>query len=144
MTVLTVSAPPAMAPGKGVTEQLASGLVVVCTDSILFNDTSPVTVASLPENTLVVGAVCEVETAFAGTAPTLALGIAGDTGRHLATGDITATAVGFYEAFKAHNYTAVGTLIATIGGTGLSAGKARFWLLLRLASNTLNPIRPAM
>jgi hypothetical protein len=61
----------------------------------------------------------------------LSVGVSGATARHLATTDATVTAIGFTTVWRSHDYTAGNTIICTIGGTGLSAGTARFWLHYR-------------
>lgn len=120
----------AHAPGAGVAAFLKLTPILVVSDSVAFGDTSPVTAFTIPANSWILASYCQVTTAFAGTSPTLSLGVSGTTGRHMATGDITATTAGGYGVARPYRYTADTDLIVTIGGTGLSAGAAVFAILI--------------
>jgi len=130
---------PQGAPGAEVERFLRAASYWFFSDRILYTDTSPATIFRIPAGMLVTGAGCEVLTAFVGTTPVLSLGVSGVTGRHLATTDITATTLGFYETAKGWHYDVNADLIVTIGGTSLTAGIARFWIEVRF-NDTLQPV----
>lgn len=138
MTVqlITASQPPAYAPGKLVKEFLDQSSYVIKSDAVLFGSTSPASIFKIPDNTLVLEVICQIVTAFNGLLATLSVGISGTAERHLAVADIDVTTVGFYKGEAApYEYTTSNTLIATIGGTVGSTGKAYFWLRYRAKSN---------
>lgn len=126
---------PLFAPGKQVKDFLDMGLYTIKSDAINYNSASPVSTFDVDANTLVVGVIVQIVTAFVGTSPVLSIGVAGSTARHLATSDVTTTATGFTAIFKPFDYTSAATIITTIGGTGLSAGVARVWLVYRAKSD---------
>lgn len=115
------------------------GLIKVTAESqnINYNDSSPVVIGTIKANQkiLVVGAIVNIKTAFAGTSPTLDIGIATDPDRYADTADIVPTTAGIKIKFNAsgspaeENPTSDQNVLATIGGTGLTAGVASVRLL---------------
>jgi hypothetical protein len=105
-------------------------------EAVNFDSTSGLTVFEVPANSLVVGAVCQISTVFNGGIPSLCLGISGTTELHIARQDIDVRATGFYPSPRPfHEYTAKGTIIATIVPDGATTGVAYFWLAVRLNSD---------
>lgn len=132
MAVRNLLLPPAAASKIPFLAALLKKLVYVDrSDQIAYTDSSPVSLFNIPANTMVLGVVTEIPVAWAGTSPDLTVGVSGTANRHVQTGDVTETSTGFTATFRPHNYTAAATIIATIGGSSLSAGTARFWLLYR-------------
>jgi hypothetical protein len=105
--------------------------------SVNFGDTSPVTIGTIKAHShlLVVGAIVDIKTAFAGTAPVLDIGITADPDRYADQTEIAATTAGIKVIFGGaasraeENPSADQAVLATIGGSALSAGVATVRLI---------------
>lgn len=96
------------------------------TTTLAFGDSSPVTLFTLPANAIVDKVQIIVDTAFNGTAPTLSIGIAGNTSKYVGTGDVDLKTTNMYEVEP--GLVPVGSteaLIATYSADSSSAGSAR-------------------
>ena len=132
---------PFNAPGFHVPETLRDAVRVAVTEAMTYSATSPATttVCRVPANTLVMGALVEITTAFAGTSGTLSLGDSDSATVFLgATTDIFSTGIRpVSTSWLAKNYTAAQDIIATFSNAASdsSAGAARFWLLYKTESD---------
>ena len=104
---------------------------------VAFGDTSPVTIFDIPANTYVANVVLFVTTAWAGTSPTLDVGISGDADGWVDNQDVTQGTTGPYKGTSGNGaslvtngqlYTSATQIIVTIGGTNLTAGACRVQL----------------
>jgi hypothetical protein len=108
---------------------------MVRSDAVNYNDTSPVTIFTLPANTFLLSVTVEISTAFDGAIPSLAIGVSGDTDRHMLTSEIGVKTAGFYTASRPRNYTSQTDLLATIVASTATAGVAYVWLEYRAFSD---------
>lgn len=96
------------------------------TTTLAFGASSPVTLFTLPANAIIDKVQVIVDTAFNGTAPTLSIGIAGNTSKYTGTGDVDLKTTNMYEVEP--GLVSVGSteaLIATYSADSSSAGSAR-------------------
>jgi hypothetical protein len=94
---------------------------------VLSGTTSTVTgVNNIPANAVISQVLVTISTAYVGTAPTLSVGIAGNTSLFVASADVDLTRAGNTQSFVSAPGISIGgsaaPLVVTIGGTGLSAG----------------------
>lgn len=106
----------------------ASTAACVSTDttSLAFGTSSPLTLFTLPANAIIHKVQIVVDTAFNGTAPTVSIGIAGNTSKYVGTGDVDLKTTNMYEIEP--GLAPVGSteaLIATYSADSSSAGAAR-------------------
>lgn len=95
------------------------------TTSIAFGSTSPVTMFTLPANAVIYSVRVYVDTAFTG-APSLSVGISGNTSKYLSSTQVDLGAVNCYEVYP--TLAPVGSaesLIATYSAGGATAGAGR-------------------
>lgn len=128
--------PPAIAPGALVTEALHSGLYLASSDLVGITGT-PVSIFSVPANTIVYDVFAEIVAVYDGTTPGIDVGVAGATARHLPSADITEGTLGFYGNAKISpfKYTSAATIIVTLTLSGATVGSSRFYCLFRPLSN---------
>lgn len=128
-------------------EELLNDLnVKILKGVVRYDDTSPVTVFSIPANAFVVVAMVRIRTAFAGTSPTVDFGdedtadgfvpntsvTQGTAGFYPGDGELTEMGSYLYDATKKSVYKfypAAKDAIVTIGGTSLTAGIAEVYLI---------------
>lgn len=112
--------------------------------TVNYDDTSPVTVATLPAGSLILACVVNVSTLFEGTSPTLDIGDAGNDDGFFPAEDLVCTSAGWkhenvmtegtYLYDTTHKkyfklYASETAVLATIGGTNLTAGVADVYIL---------------
>lgn len=112
--------------------------------TVNYDDSSPVTVFTLKAGSFVAYAQVNITTGFVGTAPTLDLGYAADTDGLIPAATIDCANTGwkvggpgalgafFYDAtlhYYPQQLSSDTDIIVTIGGTGLSAGVAVFYII---------------
>lgn len=114
------------------------GIVKVTDESqdVLYTDTSPVTIGTIKanKNIIVIGAIVNTKTLWAGTTPTLALGITGTGDYYLTNTEIVCTEAGVKKLLSLktaleQSPTSDLNVIVTIGGSSLSAGVTSFRLI---------------
>ena len=127
--------------GNGVLSWGAAGNTAPCstmdTTTVAFGDSSPVSAFTLPANAIVDEVEVIVDTQFNGTAPTLAVGIAGTTSKYMAaTGNSLKADAG--SRYVAHpNHAPLGTeeaIIITLNADSSSAGSARVLVTFSIPS----------
>jgi len=132
---------PSNAPGFRVAEFLRDGVRVAKTDSVAYSATSPATtiVCRVPANTLILGVVIEVTTAWSTTAGTI-LGSLGDSDGASDLFSMTSdqlSSTGWKASFAAKNYTAAQDIIFTETNTSSDTltGAGHFYLLYSTESD---------
>lgn len=135
MASIFAKTPPASAPGQGVARSLKAGAYWIKSDPVDYNDTSPVTLFEVPDNTLVEEMIVEIITAFDGEIPSISVGVSGTTDRHVGTNQVDVKATGFTSVKKPHEYTADADIIATIVPSSAAAGQFRVWMKYRPLSD---------
>jgi len=128
---------PPYAPGHLVAESLRDAVRVMVTPSAAFSAVGDGTITTalvrVPANTLIIGVLAEVTTAFNGTAPIYNFGDSDNAVALWASSDLTTplASTGFKGLFNGKEYTAAQDLIATFANASSdsSAGAMRFWLL---------------
>jgi len=91
---------------------------------VTFSSASPVAMFTPPANAIIQTVICDVDTAFNG-APSLSVGVAGDTGRYMAASENELTTTGVYETSP--EYKEDGTpeaIIVTFAAGGATQGSA--------------------
>jgi hypothetical protein len=90
-----------------------------------FSTSSPLNIGSaLPANAVVRRVIVNVTVAFDGTAPTLEVGDAGDTDRHMLAAEVDLKTVGKYEISQYHLYGSSTQVIGTYAADSSTAGQA--------------------
>lgn len=108
----------------------------VAKGSVAYNGGASQVVAKVPAGCIVLDVILNITTAFAGTSVTIDVGDASDTDRFIANADVTENAVGFTRSSKTsaagaagHVYSSDTNIVASVGGTSLSAGAATVYVL---------------
>jgi len=133
MTIILKKAP-RFAPGAQVADMLRDSMRVVKSALVPAPTTSPavVTVCKVPANTVILGTLLEVVTAFSSTGALTAT--VGDTGAAAVLGSFTSgnlSSIGFVAALGGKNYTADKNINVTITNASAAGGvgSLRLWLL---------------
>jgi hypothetical protein len=129
---------PAFVPGgKKVKQALDRAMFRAKSGSVLYTDTSPVQLFSVPAYTLIWSVIGQVVVGWTGTSPTNAVGDGTLATRFLATTDFTIATPALYRKTTdvAYEYTADDTIDLTIGGSALATGETKVWVLYIPASN---------
>ena len=114
--------------GNGVTSWVSiagtADKITTDTTSIAFGSTSPITMFTLPANAVIGEMRVIVDTAFNG-APSLSIGITGQTSKYFAASQVDLATVGKYEIYPNNLPGATENLIATYTAGGATAGAGR-------------------
>ena len=135
MAAKTLLTPPKHAPGDKVAVSLMSGLYRMKSEAVNYNSTSPLSVFVAPINTLILGMIVHISTAWDGAIPSLILGASGATNRHVDAADVDIKTAGFYPVWRPFEYTAITSIIATLVASTATQGKAYIWALYAPLSN---------
>jgi len=81
-----------------------------------------VAVGTLPPGAVIDKVEVGIMTAFAGTSPTIDVGVSGTVGAYLANTKVTEATVGTYANYPSATLTAQTDVVLTVGGTSLTAG----------------------
>lgn len=124
--------------GSGVLSWVDAGstasAIKVNETALAFGTSSPVTLFTLPANAEVIAVKVIVDTAFSGTAPTVTVGIAGNTAKYMGSGGNNLKSAFAYESHP--NVVPTGStesLIATYSADSSSAGAARIQVWYAIA-----------
>ena len=105
------------------TVAVSSNQVLTQVETVNFNSSSPVTMFTFPLNSTILTVVADVDTAFDASAPTLSVGVAGNTSKYMGTTDVDLKTVGTYEVDPMYQETSASAVIITfVPSTGGSVG----------------------
>ncbi|MBA3684650.1 MAG: hypothetical protein H0W72_05350 [Planctomycetes bacterium] len=96
------------------------------TDTIAYNNSSPVTMFTPPALAHIKRVIIDVGTAFDAVAPSISVGVAGTTSRYMGTTDVDLATVGVYEVQPCYEEdgTPEPVIITFAAGTGGTVGSA--------------------
>lgn len=111
-----------------------TGVVLSSRATLVFGTSSPLNIGSaFAAASRVLSAYVKVTTAFDGTAPTLDIGVSGDTNQVMDNTEVDLTTVGLYKIDCLENFSAADQLIGTYAADSSTAGAATIEIVYSIA-----------